>query len=151
MFLIKDTLEQRQNKIRSFLPGEPVIAILLAAADFEWTVRRAIRRFAHKTGNGPGPKLEKAGGLGTYCECWAKVTTPGLDKLDMVVQDWGSLQKSFNLRHKLIHGAQGTTGASFATPRVEVFLAASASVAKYTLEHVGPIYGKKLPPRKKPR
>ena len=151
MFLIKDTLEQRQDKIRSFLPGEPVIAILLAAADFEWTVRRAIRCFAHKTGNGPGLKLEKASGLKVYCECWATAATPRFAKLDVVVQDWNSLQKSFNLRHKLIHGAQGTTGASFATPRVEGILAASAAVAKYTLEHGGPIYGKKLPPRKKPR
>ena len=151
MFLIKDTLEQRQDKIRSFLPVEPVIAVLLAAADLEWTLRRAIRRFAHKTGNDPGPKFEKASGLGTYRECWAKAASPLFARLEEVVRDWNSLLTSFDLRHKLIHGAQGTTGASFAKIRVEAILAASAAVAKYAIDQGEPIYGKKLPPRKKPR
>jgi len=151
VFLIKDTLEQRQDKILSFLPGEPVIAILLAAADFEWTVRRAIRRFAHKTGNDPGPKFDKVSGLEVYGEWWAAAATPRFARLDMVVQDWKSLQEYFKLRHKLIHGEQGTTGASFAKVHVDAILAASAAVVKYAQDQGESIYGKKLPPRKKPR
>lgn len=148
MFLIKDSPEQRQNKIRSFLTGEPVVAMLLAAADFEWTVRRAISRFAHKTGNDPGPKFERVSGLKTYCECWAMVATPGFARLEEVVQDWGSLVKSFDLRHQLIHGRQGTTGANYARAHVEAILAASSAVVKYCLDQGEPIYGKKLPSRK---
>jgi hypothetical protein len=43
MFLVKDNINYRQTKIRSFLSNEPAIAVILAAADFEWSVRRAIR------------------------------------------------------------------------------------------------------------
>ena len=42
MFLINDTMEERHQTIRSFLSSDPMIAVILAAADFEWTVRRAI-------------------------------------------------------------------------------------------------------------
>jgi hypothetical protein len=42
-FLVTDDLDARENRIMGFLEErEPVIAILLAAADFERTVRRAI-------------------------------------------------------------------------------------------------------------
>ena len=43
MFLVSDIPAQRRGKIQSFLENdEPAIAVLLAAADCERTIRRAI-------------------------------------------------------------------------------------------------------------
>jgi hypothetical protein len=43
MFWVKDTREERYSRIRNFLTKEDAaIAVLLAAANLEWTPRRAI-------------------------------------------------------------------------------------------------------------
>ena len=42
MFLVADNRNDRDLLIKSYFDAEPAISILLAAADFEWTVRRAI-------------------------------------------------------------------------------------------------------------
>lgn len=46
MFFVNDTQEHRHKFIRSFLKKDTApIAVLLAAIDFEWTVKRAILAF----------------------------------------------------------------------------------------------------------
>jgi hypothetical protein len=155
MFLVNDTIEQRQSKIRSFAHrNEPVIAILLAAADFEWTVRRAILAL----GKSPTKVIrhrfqqEKKGGLAAWKEYWKEEVKPrfGTD-LASVVPDWEQLYtKSFPLRHKLIHGAQGIVGSNYAERTVETILAASWAVAKFAKDKGEPIYGHSIR-RIKPR
>ena len=154
MFFVTDTLETRQSKIRSFVKTEPAIAVLLAAMDFEWTVRRAILAL----GVSPTKAIHaqfgatNSGGLSGLNEHWKLEVTPRLRiGLPAVVPDWNQLKtKAFVLRHKLIHGVQGNTGINFAGRVVEQILAASSAVAKFAEANGAPVYGiniRRLKPR----
>jgi hypothetical protein len=143
MFLVKDTIQKRHEKIRSFIEKEPVIAVLLSAADFEWTVRRVILA----CGSSPIRDLRehRLGGPPAYAKCWKKEVTPRFPKeLEKIVPGWESFQKAFQLRHKLIHGVQGTTGTEYARRQVETILAASKALADFAAENDAQIYGSRI-------
>lgn len=42
MFFVGDGYKLREKRIREFLRSDPALAVLLAAAHFEWTVCRAV-------------------------------------------------------------------------------------------------------------
>jgi len=42
MFLVSDGIGRREQRVRNYLTQEPILAVLLAAGNFEWTVYRAI-------------------------------------------------------------------------------------------------------------
>jgi len=149
MFLVTDSIETRQRKIRQFLRrGEPAIAVLLAAADCERTMRRAIlslgttptRELAHRLGRkrpkgyvAPAPTPPHYGSsIKGYAKAWKQEVSPfwGLELKGDVIEDWDSLAKAFQLRHDLIHGDTGTTGQDYAEVQVEALLAATERVHK---------------------
>jgi len=149
-FLVRDTQSDRHETIRRFVhEGEPVIAVLLAAADFEWTVRRAILSL----GRSPRPTIHallgKCSGLDAYKDAWRDEVTPSHQKrLPALVLSWDDFRAAFDLRNKLIHGVQGTTGRAFAERRVERILAASAAIATFTSEHGFSVFSR-LPARRR--
>lgn len=154
MFLVTHPPELRHRKIGSFLPDEPVIAILLAAVDFEWTVRRAIialgtnpNKFIRET------VLSRCHGADDYKDAWKDEVKSHLGKgLPEIVPDWKFLkEQSFVMRHQVIHGVTGMPTSRKAQDRVEAFLAASRSITGYAASQETPIWGKRLPVRRKPR
>jgi hypothetical protein len=143
MFLVKDTVQKRHEKILSFLEKEPAIAVLLSAADFEWTVRRVILA----CGSSPIRDLRsrQLNGLNSYAKCWKNEVTPRFPKeLQKVVPDWEVFQKAFKLRHNLIHGVQGTTGRGYARRQVETIIGASKALVDFAAENRAKIYGSPL-------
>jgi hypothetical protein len=148
MFLVSDTLIERQKKIRSFLPNDPAIAVLLAAADFEWTARRAILAL----GKSPTKEIhermdkERKGGLESLQNYWKIEVKPLFGKdLAAMIKDWEFFRNTaYKLRNKLIHGATGSTSVQYATRAVESFLAASKVVADFAEEKGEPIYGRRI-------
>lgn len=153
MFWIDDTLEERQEKIRSYLNQEPVISVLLAVAGFEWTVRRAILAL----GTNPAKiirkeTLEHCHGTDGYKKAWKKEVKPlvGLGLPDIIKQkQWDFFStKAYPLRHRLIHGVSGTTGLEYAKIRVDSILNASRAVAEFASSKGKPVYGKKIVRRK---
>lgn len=133
-FLVGDNQANRHAKIRGFLnDGEPVIAVLLAAADFEWTVGRAILAL----GTSPNTDirsgvLARCSGLVKYNEAWkSEVGRRFGGDLSSVVPDWEAFKKAFELRHRLIHGVAGTTGQGYAQSRVDIVLQGSLHVANF--------------------
>lgn len=145
MFLVSDTLESRQAKIRQFLADEPGIAVLLAAADFEWTVRRAILLLGKDSNvDIRETDLHKASGLWKYERAWnAQVWPQHSKRLREIVSGWDYFEKdAMPLRHKLIHGEQGTTSGDYATDRVEAILAASKSVVHFAHEKGKKVFGR---------
>ena len=71
MFLVSDKLDGRRAKIRGFLEKEPAIAVLLAAADFEWTIRRAILLLGKdSTTEIRDTDLHRVAGLARYERAW---------------------------------------------------------------------------------
>jgi hypothetical protein len=154
MFLVADTQEVRHQKIRSFLPKEPAIAILLAAVDFEWTVRRAILAL----GTSPNSVIRKetfkhCHGEGAYKDAWKQEVQSRLGKgLPQVVPNWDFIRdKAFPLRHKVVHGLRGMPNPETTKDRVEAFLVASKAIADYAQVNGTSLFGKRLPVRQKPR
>ena len=150
-FMVGDSQQARHSRIRGFLSAEePVIAVILAAADFEWTIRRAILAL----GRSPNADirsgvLARCSGLGRYRDAWRDEVTPRFGKsLPEVIAAWDSFNKAFELRHRLVHGVAGTTGLSYAKERVDTVLQASTDVAAFGAANAVDLFAR-LPVRKR--
>jgi len=166
-FLIADDLDAREKRIMGFLEErEPVIAILLAAADFERTVRRAILGLSTE----PTKKIRKKlateyGAINKYPCAWQRFVTPRLKRVlaltsasgdeptklhEPVLTDFASIRKAFKLRNELIHGDHGTVGVEYASERVKTLLDATRAVTEYAQANDVDLI-KRLKPRPRPR
>ena len=141
MFLVSDKQTDRHEKIRSFLATEPAIAVLLAAIDFEWTVRRAILALGTSPTKDIRVSMENASGPKRYKEVWNEEVKPQLgETLVEAVPDWFGLTEAFQYRHRLVHGIQGTIPAEKAIDSVEAFLGASTALEGMAVKHDGTLY-----------
>jgi hypothetical protein len=148
LFLVSDCRSSREAKIRSFLQEDPAVAIILAAADFEWTVRRAIVALGHSpTKLIRNEVLAKRHGLDEYKDAWKQEVTGrvGGKGLAELVPNWEFFKKkAYDLRHKIIHGATSSVSVAYAQPRLEAMLAASAAVTKFAADKGEPLYGRMI-------
>lgn len=154
MFLVTDTIEGRQKKVRSFLDKEPVIAVLLAAVDFEWTVRRAVVALGTNTNRHiRDTVLKSCHGADDYKKAWNTEVKPLLKKgLPEVVADWKFLKAdAYLMRHRIVHGLDGMPSTKKASQSMEAFLAASKAIHEFAIVHGEQIFGKRLTVRRKPR
>jgi hypothetical protein len=139
-FLVSDTQSDRHRAIRSYLtPQESSIAVLLGAADLEWTIRRTI----YCLGTTPIAELkaQRVSSLDRYAGLWRReLRARGIPTLQAVIGEWQELLDAFDLRHRLIHGAQGGAGVAYAGRRVERMLAASEAIATVAKEHGANLY-----------
>ena len=149
MFLISDSLATRQAKINRFLDGgEPAIGLLLAAVDFERTVRRAIlalgvtptRELAFQLGRPrpanwevPHPKPPRyPSSLNGYAKAWDKdLHWLKKDRLLEILGEGVELRNAIQLRHDLVHGDRGTTGANYARSQSECLMRATSRVSAF--------------------
>ena len=139
-FLISDSLESREQRIRQYLDeGEPVIAVLLAAADCERTIRRAIVALSALPTATIRKKLTKRGtnSISGYGVAWERYVRPHREwALDgEVVDSYDELKKAFKLRNTLVHGEQGRTGVEYSGRKVETILKATRSVTELAQGH----------------
>ena len=137
MFFVDDSVTDRRKKIVDFLDsGETAIAVVLAAANFEWTIRRAI------IGLGQSPTEDFKGEKGIFYEChgldgyknvWKTEVYPLVKTaLPAVVPNWEYFKKqAFPLRHKLVHGVKGSTGKGYGSDRVMAMLEASEALIQF--------------------
>lgn len=150
MFFVNDTQSQRHRKIRSFLQREPFIGVLLGAADFEWTCRRAVIAL----GQSPNVEIHEAlgscHGLDAYKGIWKDEVQPVHEApLATIVPNWNFFKKkAFPLRHKIIHGALGSVQTEYASERVECILDASQALCEFAVSRDRDIY-KRLPVRQR--
>ena len=145
MFLVHDTLEERQKMILSC--EDPFIAVLLAAADFEWTIRRAILALGtRETKTIKDEVLARCFGLDGYKEAWMKEVQPLTDKgLTDIIPNWQYFrEQAYPLRNRLIHGIEGTVTPQYAKERVAAFLSASKALAEFDESCGEPVYGRKI-------
>jgi hypothetical protein len=160
-FLIGDTLEQREARIRQFLDDrERAIAILLAAADFERTVRRAIFHLSREE-EAPTKKelADKGLTISRYPKAWRKFLTAdslrlgvtakqvkaGVKNVDVVISDYSGLQSAFGVRNSIVHGVESGASEKEARKTVEVILAGTRAITEYAEKQ-----GKPLTDRLKP-
>jgi hypothetical protein len=156
VFLVHDKITDRHKRIRSFLRKDDYsIAVILAAVDFEWTVRRAIRAL----GKLPTAKLKEdilnsnERGLKGYKKIWRHHVCEDVEKSLVKVigkSEWDQITAAFEHRNLLIHGFEGSPHPEEATNSAESLLKASAKINAFTEELNCPIYGKSIR-RKKER
>lgn len=154
MFLATDRPGPRHRKIRSFLPAEPVIAILLAAVDFEWTARRAIVALGTNTNRFIRDEvLRRCHGADDYREAWKSEVSPRFGgRLPQVVGNWQFLRNTaFLLRNQVVHGLRGMPSSQKAQESVEAFLEASTAVTAFASARGVHLFGRRLPVRRKVR
>lgn len=130
MFLVSDKTENREKRIRNFLTKDDcAIAVLLAAAHFEWSVSRAILALGTNPNKELRTILVDCYGIDKYKDLWAQEVVPGrkIGRLPVVIKEWATFKKAFNLRHSLIHG-RDSCSLAYAEPRVISILDASRNV-----------------------
>lgn len=154
MFLANHRFESRHKKIRSFLPQEPVIAILLAAVDFEWSVRRAIIALGTNSNRHIRDSvLRRCHGADAYKDAWKDEVKTRLGRsLAEVVPNWEFIRtEAFVLRHQVVHGDKGLPSTKKTTESVEAFLVGSAAIDEFAKGQGIELFGKRLPVRHKAR
>ncbi|PSB14877.1 hypothetical protein C7B76_15015 [filamentous cyanobacterium CCP2] len=119
MFLVKDSSEVREKRIKQFLDEDPALSALLSVIHFEWTVRRAIVALGSSPNVVVRAKLKNCHGLDKYKDVWKDEVFPNvrLRLPEEVVKDWTGLGRAFRLRHRLVHGAT-SCGTEYAKERV---------------------------------
>jgi hypothetical protein len=133
MFFVSDSETHKRNRIEKFLAREPMIAVLLAAANFEWTVGRCVLFFGSAPNVDVRNALERTHGLKKYENLWRREICqrdPSAPLLSKVIKDWQRFTDAFQMRHRLIHG-RGTCTTKVARDIVAVMLAAVADLYRF--------------------
>ena len=129
--IVSDSVSERHERTIKFLEKEPAIAVLHAAAHFEWVLRRAIIALGHSPNTVIRADLKKNYGLENYQKIWQKEVSshnPSIKALASEIQNWYYFRtKAFKLRDKLIHGVSPCTR-EYAEPRVKSILQAAQDV-----------------------
>jgi hypothetical protein len=145
MFTYKESIETRRAKIEAFLTKEhTAVAVIMAVANFEWTLRRAILALGKKPTAALRKEIEKTSNLDRYKDLWAENVIKGVQGLPAIISGWAELRSSYTLRHELVHGNKGTTGLGYARKRVNAFLVASEDLNEYVISKGAVIYGIKI-------
>ncbi|ARN57186.1 hypothetical protein [Sedimentisphaera salicampi] len=148
MFLVKDTIEQRDELIKSLEDLDTAVAVVIAAAHFEWTLRRCILAL----GTNPTKEIKdeegalyKCCGLDGYKDAWKEeVKNQTGENLAEVVSSWEEVRKAFELRNRLVHGSGGSTGKEYGRDRIDVLLKSARELTDYAEKHGKKIYGNNI-------
>jgi len=152
MFFVSDTEEHKRRRILEFARREPMIAVLLAAANFEWTVGRCILFFGRSPNVHIRKDLENTHGLKRYADLWkAEICqhTPSTPPVNEVVRNWDKFSEAFQMRHRLIHG-RGTCSAKMAVDPINQMLSAVSDLYAFAAERRKDL-NTRAPIRRKPK
>jgi hypothetical protein len=135
MFLVQDSSAAREARIQQLSVEDPTLSALLAVIHVEWTVRRAIIALGTSPNVDIRDQLKNCHGLEKYKKLWRNEVFPKTQQgLPDVVRDWESLDRSFRLRHRLVHGVSGCSH-EYAQVRTSWALAAAANVREFCSVH----------------
>ncbi len=150
MFKVSDSMENRHRRLRRFVRMEPGVTVVVAAAEFEWAVSRAIIALGILPNVEIRVMVEACSGLGRYRDLWKKVVKPHTGRsLPSIIPDWQELREhAFKLRNELVHGVRGTVSVDFAANRLDCLLESTNSIFKFA-EEQGVDLGRKLPVRRR--
>ena len=149
MFLVNEDPQIRDNKIRRWLKSEPSVSLIIATANFEWTVSRAVILLSPSTNRELRIMLEKVYGIERYKDFWRDEVSRKrmLKTLPEIVKDWQGVLSAFESRNKVVHGRDRCTR-NMASPKVEVLLNAASEIRDYCNSLGGNFQGR-LPIRRK--
>ena len=97
--------------------------------------------------------LSRCHGPDEYKEAWKTEVEPRVGKgLAAVVTNWQYVKtEAYPLRNQVIHGTRGMPSSRKTQERVEAFLEASQCISEFALTQGVPLFGQRLPVRRKPR
>ena len=154
MFWVGDTLDERHSRITAFVNEDDIVAaVLLAAANFEWTVRRCIIAMSKRPNVEIRDILSKLRGFGGLPEYWqSEIGDTHGQAISEVVPSWDFLRKdAFGLRNALIHGDQNMVGLDYGKQRVDAMLEGAAAIVRFANAHGVDLYGSRIPVIQDPR
>ncbi len=98
--------------------------------------------------------LARCHGLDRYKDAWRSEVGrrfPESGSLPRLISNWQFLkEQAFPLRHRLVHGIEGSVGAGYARERTLALLEASKALCAFAMAHDVDLYAR-LPVRRKPR
>ena len=158
MFFVSDTQQDRHKMIRAFLSQDKAtVAVLLAAVDFEWSIRRAVLALGGSTTkhirHSVLGKKDVSGPKG-YKDAWNPEIGDHLKiTIDQAIPHWGRLidpdRGAFRLRNQIAHGIRGSVSLELATAKVSDFLLASQCLANLAEKYNTSLFRRIV--RRKPR
>lgn len=145
MFWVRDKQDARHERIRRLVTRDDAgIAVLVAAADFEWTIRRGILALGRSSTRRTKEQMQGAHGLDRYKEVWSsEVAVRDDERLPRLIKDWKYFRtEAFPLRNRLVHGITGTVGVAYARDRVESVLGASIAITQFARDRGYDLYAR---------
>lgn len=144
--------ESRSKRIRDFFKEQPALAYLMAAFDFEWTVRRAIVLMSKCPISVIKARLndKRYSGWNAYQDAWTCCVqktrddgTPTLGRIifggdlstDISKDERDTIQAAMDFRNRLVHGIAGSIPADKADEAFYLLLNASRRITTYVNEH----------------
>lgn len=150
MFLVSDTSQARELRIRTLLQDDASLGALLAVVNLEWTIRRAIIALGSSPNLDLRESLRKCHGHQAFKDLWKLEVTPRTNRrLPEVVSNWENVQRAFKVRNTLVHAIR-VVSADYATERAEWALTASHEIRAFAQSH-GVDLDQRLPVRRRPR
>jgi len=156
MFFVGETREERNTKLAQVKALDLGMAVVVAAADFEWSIRRSILALGcQPTKDLKAGLLTKLSGHEKYKEAWREEVYPhtGNTLVEAVgMQAWhqiASAEGAFSQRHRLVHGIR-TVSESKGEEAYAAFLAGSNALFEYAEHHNTSIFNRRID-RRKPR
>ena len=149
MFLAREGLEQHKCRIRELLANEPSIAVVAAAAYFEWTLSRGVLFLSRTPNSQLRAEMSHVYGLSKYKDLWKAELTYMADFLPLakVVRNWAGLCDAFEARNALVHGRNRATR-RMAEPWITDMLVAAGHVRAWCQSH-GAALDERMPVRRR--
>jgi hypothetical protein len=148
MFFVNDSRDERNNKIRSLIDTDICIAVLVAAADFEWTCRRCILALGCSPTKHIRENVLKGATFTQYPRKWNIEVYPRFSiHIDAILPHGFLFNKdneAFELRNKIIHGECGFVKFDYGKEKVEEILLASNKLTEFAKNQYDPIYGRRI-------
>ena len=148
MFLVQGTRPERSDKIRSLMDIDINVAVIIAAADFEWTCRRCILALGKSPTKYIREELLAGATFSKYPGIWDKEVYPMVgEHINEVLTTFRfdrTTNDAFKLRNKLVHGESGPVSFNYGREKAEEILLASEELSNFAMKKHEPIYGRMI-------
>ena len=138
MFSFSVSIEDRLSKLQRLVSeGDHCIALVVAAADFERTMRRAIVGLSAEPTADVRERIEKKyNTIGKYNLAWTRFVEPVRQSpLQEALSEFDDVRNAFRSRNKLVHGQQGGAKLGYVMPRLEIIIAGTTKLTAFALSH----------------
>lgn len=155
MFRVHDGRKKRKSMVAKYAAKDPFVGVLIAAADFEWTCRRAILAMGKGSTVGIRQELFKRREFGLELnrgwEQQVRQKSKGVSKFNDIFSVWAKshcdvyviwpdIEYAMMWRNKLIHGIANDIGDAEGAKCVNILECASDILVRYLAEFDIDIY-----------